>query len=203
MEPYNIEMPPAEVLNALAIAFGLCSVIKIVCDLLQCTSGSTSQILDVLNDLTNEVKELKELVGNLQNSDLLTVIDSSDEQEEESSEIEGNQIIEASSEEQPQTADLDKHAILCSKLTPNQELFVSYKKTTFLAKFELKESAPHGYVLKYNNTEYVTPSQFSFKLKKTLNPAISSDNGWDTVYIITGHTDKGKPIKKSLKELIA
>lgn len=198
MEPYTIEMPPPEVVNALVIAFGAISVVRTVVDLLQYMFGSKDEVLSRLEDLTNEIKELKDLVTTLQSSDLLTVVDSEPEEANVVEPSQENQITE-----EPPTAEADKHAVLCSKLTHNQELFVSYKKTTFSAKFELKESAPHGYVLKYNNTEYVTPSQFSFKLKKTLNPAISSDNGWDTVYIITGHTDKGKPIKKSLKELVA
>ena len=96
----------------------------------------------------------------------------------------------------------DKHALLRAKLADKRELCVSYKKTTFVGTYEVKAAAPNGYVIRHNNVEYLTPSQFSFKLKKTVNPAISSDNGWDTVYLITGETEKGKPIKTSLKEFI-
>jgi len=200
MEPYIIEMPPPEVVNTLVIVFGLVSVLRTVVDLLRCTLGSNEQVLNKLEDLSNEVKELKEIVDANQKTDLLTVVDSSGAVVLGS---EDNEITEEQTDIPESTPESDKHAILRTKLTPNQELFVSYKKTTFLAKFILKESAPHGYVLMHNNTEYVTPSQFSFKLKKTLNPTISSDNGWDTVYIITGQNEKGKPIKKSLKELVA
>jgi len=96
----------------------------------------------------------------------------------------------------------EKHKRLLSKLQPNTEVYMSYKKTTFTAKFVLKPSAPHGYVFEAGSETFQTPTQFSFKRKHTLNPEISSDNGWDTVYVITGKTDKNKDIKKSLNELI-
>jgi hypothetical protein len=97
----------------------------------------------------------------------------------------------------------EKHKRLLQRLTPGQLVFVSYKKTTFPATFSLKSDAPHGYVFEAGTETFLTPSQFSFKRKHALNPEVSSDNGWDTVYIISGRTEKNKDIKKSLNEVIA
>jgi len=90
----------------------------------------------------------------------------------------------------------DRHAILRSKLTPNQKVYVSYKKITFGATYELNAEAPNGYVFKYNNIEYINPTQFSFMIKRSLNPNLVSDNGWDTVYILDA--DEKKHSLKSL-----
>jgi hypothetical protein len=97
----------------------------------------------------------------------------------------------------------EKHKRLVQRLTPGQLVYVSYKKTTFPATFRLLPSAPHGYVFEAGTESFLTPSQFSFKRKHALNPEVSSDNGWDTVYIVTGQNAKNKDIKKSLNELIA
>jgi hypothetical protein len=97
----------------------------------------------------------------------------------------------------------EKHKRLLQRLTPGQLVYVSYKKTTFPATFTVKTDAPHGYVFEAGTETFLTPSQFSFKRKHALNPEVSSDNGWDTVYVITGRTEKNKDIKKSLNELIA
>jgi len=97
----------------------------------------------------------------------------------------------------------EKHRRLVRCLTPGQQVFVSYKKTTFPASFRLLPSAPHGYVFEAGTESFMTPSQFSFKRKHALNPEVSSDNGWDTVYVITGQNEKNKDIKKSLNDLIA
>ena len=97
----------------------------------------------------------------------------------------------------------EKHRRLVRCLTPGQQVFVSYKKTTFPASFRLLPSAPHGYVFEAGTESFLTPSQFSFKRKHALNPEVSSDNGWDTVYVITGKNEKNKDIKKSLNDLIA
>ena len=96
----------------------------------------------------------------------------------------------------------EKHKRLLTKLQPNTEVYMNYKKTTFTAKFVLNPAAPHGYVFEAGSETFLTPTQFSFKRKHALNPEISSDNGWDTVYVITGKTEKNKDIKKSLNELI-
>lgn len=96
----------------------------------------------------------------------------------------------------------EKHKRLIAKLTPGTNVYVSYKKTTFIATFTLKPTAPHGYVFKAGTEEFVTPTQFSYKRKHSLNPEMSSDNGWDTVYVITGHNTKGKDIRKTLNDLI-
>jgi hypothetical protein len=97
----------------------------------------------------------------------------------------------------------EKHKRLVQRLTPGQQVFVSYRKTTFPATFMLNPSAPNGYVFNAGTETFLTPSQFSFKRKHSLNPEVSSDNGWDTVYVITGKTEKNKDIKKSLNEIIA
>ena len=97
----------------------------------------------------------------------------------------------------------EKHKRLLQRLTPGQLVYVSYKKTTFPATFRLLPSAPHGYVFEAGTESFLTPSQFSFKRKHALNPEVSSDNGWDTVYIVTGQNEKNKDIKKSLNEVIA
>ena len=126
-------------------------------------------------------------------------------------ESEGNPIIERAPTQANTIVDElshsakveEKHKRLLQRLTPGQLVYVSYKKTTFPATFILKPTAPHGYVFEAGTETFLTPSQFSFKRKHALNPEVSSDNGWDTVYIITGRTEKNKDIKKSLNELIA
>lgn len=97
----------------------------------------------------------------------------------------------------------EKHKRLLQRLTPGQLVYVSYKKTTFPATFRLLSSAPHGYVFEAGTESFLTPSQFSFNRKHALNPEVSSDNGWDTVYIVTGQNEKNKDIKKSLNDVIA
>jgi hypothetical protein len=82
------------------------------------------------------------------------------------------------------------------------ELYVSYKKTTFVGKYMVKPDSPHGYIIQHNSVDYLTPSQFSFKMKRSVNPFISSDNGWDSIHILSGVDEKGKQIKMSLKEYI-
>jgi hypothetical protein len=95
-----------------------------------------------------------------------------------------------------------KHAQLRQKLKDGNELYVSYKKTTFVGSYTVKTDAPNGYVIKHNGVEYLTPSQFSFKMKRSINPLISSDNGWDSIHINSGLDEKGKQIKMSLKDYI-
>jgi len=196
MEPFVLDENTSQVVNGLLVAVGVMFAVKTLNDIIASAFRSEMGVEVALMDLTNEIRELKEAVNGLYK-------EQEEPQTEDQQQEEDQQEEEQQQEEQQQEATLDKHTLLRSKLTNNQELYVSYKRTTFLAKYEQKESTPHGYVLKYNNVEYLTPSQFSFAMKKTLNPAISSDNGWDTVFIITGYTENGKPLKKSLKELIA
>ena len=199
MVPIVLDEHTMQIVNGLIVGFGVISIARTLNDII-CACTRKNRVEQALVELTNEIRELKEAIQPLEGT-ASEADDNGQAQEDQAQEDQAQE--DQAQDDQAQVPDVDKHALLRTKLTNNQELFVSYKKTTFLAKYELKDSAPHGYVLKYNNVEYVTPSQFSFKLKKTLNPSISSDNGWDTVYIITGHNDKGKPLKKSLKELVA
>jgi hypothetical protein len=97
----------------------------------------------------------------------------------------------------------DKHDILRKLLKDSAHVFCSYKGTQIDATFHLKETAPHGYVIRDSqNVEYETPTHFSFTKKREINPKIHSDNGWDSVYIHKGQTKKGKPKKLSLKALV-
>jgi len=123
-----------------------------------------------------------------------------EQEQEPASQAEANTIVD----ELSHSAKVEeKHKRLVQRLTPGQLVYVSYKKTTFPATFRLLSSAPHGYVFEAGTESFLTPSQFSFKRKHALNPEVSSDNGWDTVYIVTGQNAKNKDIKKSLNELIA
>jgi len=97
----------------------------------------------------------------------------------------------------------EKHKQLMAKLEQGKQVHVSYHKTTFNAVYEVDDSAPHGYVFKTEHEIYYTPSQFSLAKKQALNPDVTADNGWDSVYIIAGKTEKNKDNKKSLNSLIA
>jgi hypothetical protein len=97
----------------------------------------------------------------------------------------------------------EKHKQLMAKLQQGQAVHVSYYKTTFTAVYEQDETAPNGYVFKSGKDLYYTPSQFSLAKKQYLNSMVTSDNGWDTVYIVTGKTEKNKDIKKYLNDVIA
>jgi len=96
----------------------------------------------------------------------------------------------------------DKHARLLAALPANSEVHITYKKQTWSAIFTPKEDSAHGYVFVANEENYNTPSHFSTHVKKQINPAIQADNGWDSIYIVTGTTKSGKPAKVSLNELI-
>jgi chemotaxis protein histidine kinase CheA len=96
----------------------------------------------------------------------------------------------------------DKHSQLRTHLETGTSVHVSYKKQVFTADFTLKPDAPHGYVFKAATSEFTSPSNFSTHVKKSVNPAVQADNGWDSIYIITGATASGKPVKKSLNDII-
>lgn len=96
----------------------------------------------------------------------------------------------------------DKHYYLIEALNDGDDVYLTYKKQTFQAKFVLKEDAQHGYVLVSNNVEYNTPSHFSFAMKSSINKNITSDNGWDSLHILTTN-EKGKQKKVALNLLIA
>ena len=96
----------------------------------------------------------------------------------------------------------DKHARLLTRLQADSEVRITYKKQTIAAQFKPRADAPNGYVFKTASGEYNTPSHFSTYVKKKINPAIQADNGWDSLYIVTGATSSGKPVKMSLNDLI-
>ena len=96
----------------------------------------------------------------------------------------------------------DKHARLLTRLQADAEVRITYKKQTIAAQFKPRADAPNGYVFKTASGEYNTPSHFSTYVKKKINPAIQADNGWDSLYIVTGATSSGKPVKMSLNDLI-
>jgi hypothetical protein len=96
----------------------------------------------------------------------------------------------------------DKHVMLKRALKSGESVYLSYKKTTFTAKFVVNAAAPHGYYLKSDNTDYNTPSHFSFAKKSSVNPSIHSDNGWDSVYVLVPTSGNGKPSKVCLNDLI-
>lgn len=105
-----------------------------------------------------------------------------------------NEIVAA-----PVSAD-DKHALLRKRFKNGQAVFLTYKKTTFTAKFIVDAKAQHGYVLRSDSVDYQTPSHFSYAKKSGVNPNIHSDNGWDSVYVLV--PTNGKEKKCSLKEFI-
>lgn len=195
-----------DTLSAIVFAAGalVClSQIPTLCSRLCCGQRRRHQeIMDLLHEIKSDLATIKDAFPNVEFD--TESQDSQQEQEEIQEQGQQEEHEEIQEEHAPLTAPApdDKHALLRSKLVTGRELFVSYKRTTFIGTYELKPGAPHGYVIKHNNVEYLTPSQFSFKVKLSVNPAISSDNGWDTVYVITGNNDNGKPIKASLKTLI-
>jgi len=108
----------------------------------------------------------------------------------------------ADDEQAPAVEPEDKHARLLLRLEADAEVRITYKKQTIAALFKPRADAPNGYVFKTATGEYNTPSHFSTYVKKKINPAIQADNGWDSLYIVTGTTSSGKPIKMSLNDLI-
>lgn len=139
-----------------------------------------------------------------------------DEEEEQDAAAEGDTplVEEAEAEDVPveqedhkdtnsqSTTSDDKHGLLRQRLANGAEVHVLYKKKVTTANYEVSPDASHGYVFKYNGADYTTPSHFSTYIKKQANPAVQADNGWDSIYIITGAAANGKPIKASLNELI-
>ena len=133
--------------------------------------------------------------------------DADDEQEVVAEQLLDESIDDESNEENDVSPPLsttgdDKHTRLLAALPANSEVHITYKKQTWSAIFTPKEDSVHGYVFTANAETYNTPSHFSTHVKKQINPAIQADNGWDSIYIITGTTKSGKPAKVSLNELI-
>ena len=133
--------------------------------------------------------------------------DADDEQEVVAEQLLDESIDDESNEENDVSPPLsttgdDKHTRLLAALPANSEVHITYKKQTWSAIFTPKEDSAHGYVFTANNETYNTPSHFSTHVKKQINPAIQADNGWDSIYIVTGTTKSGKPAKVSLNELI-
>jgi len=136
------------------------------------------------------------------------VVDADDEQEIVAEQLLDDSIEDESNNEENDispplsTVGDDKHARLLAALPANSEVHITYKKQTWSAIFTPKEDTAHGYVFVANEENYNTPSHFSTHVKKQINPAIQADNGWDSIYIVTGTTKSGKPAKVSLNELI-
>lgn len=206
MEPMPLNKEVVELVNVVFITISTLYLTHALIKNL-CTRRDNTELLDAIEDMKDT---LLYAITNLDRNG--TVCESESDHNMETFESESNDSEDESEQdkekqdkekqdkekEQVKTEEIDKHAILRQKLKENQQVFVSYKKTTFVAIYETKISAPHGYVFKYNNEEYVTPSQLSFKLKRSLNPNIISDNGWDTVYINDANDDKKKHTLKSL-----
>jgi hypothetical protein len=135
-------------------------------------------------------------------------VDADDEQEIVAEQLLDDSIEDESNNEENDispplsTVGDDKHARLLAALPANSEVHITYKKQTWSAIFTPKEDSAHGYVFVANEENYNTPSHFSTHVKKQINPAIQADNGWDSIYIVTGTTKSGKPAKVSLNELI-
>lgn len=104
--------------------------------------------------------------------------------------------------QQTQSPEVDRHALL-KRLLLNKEVHLKYKKTVFTATIIAKADAPHGYTIVCGQDQYNTPSHFSYAKKFAMNPSIHSDNGWDSLYVVTGTNEKGKQTKQSIKEFIA
>jgi hypothetical protein len=178
---------------------------------------SNMDLLKHLESITADIDELKQAVSQLQTGNTFvfeTETDSElsqDEAKEEETHDEPTpeatqvpEVVEAVAAVVPAESNSKdaKHAQLRQKMKDGNELYVSYKKTTFIGKYRLKTDAQNGYVIQHNGVDYLTPSQFSFKMKRSINPSIPSDNGWDSIHVLTGLDEKGKQMKMSLKDYI-
>jgi hypothetical protein len=178
---------------------------------------SNMDLLKHLESISADLDELKQTVSQLQTGNTFVFETESDSEtshdQEQEQEQEQEQDVSEQEQESPQVpvqavvaAESNpkdaKHAQLRQKMKDGTELYVSYKKTTFVGKYVVKADAQNGYVIQHNGADYLTPSQFSFKMKRAINPAIPSDNGWDSIHILTGLDEKGKQIKMSLKDYI-
>ena len=182
MEPIPLSKEVVELITDVAVTFSVLyltsSLLRIFC---KPQNQDNTEVLEAIRDLKESMLEA------ISNIELKPLNQESEEESEEDSEEDSEEeplLVETTKVEEVPAVEVDKHAILRQLLKEQQQVYVSYKKTTFAATYELKSSAPHGYVFKYNNVEYVTPTQFSYKMKKSLNPNLVSDNGWDTVYIL-------------------
>jgi pyruvate/2-oxoglutarate dehydrogenase complex dihydrolipoamide acyltransferase (E2) component len=195
-------------LNGTVIAFGLTALALIAYDLVHCVTAVHRKFSDKeLNDRLTEMER---------NIELLRYMYTMEEPESDSSEQPQEQPQEQpAAQEQPQeqpqpppaapaaaTPEADRHAAL-KRLLLNKEVHLTYKKQNFVAKIADKATAPHGYQIVCGNEEYNTPSHFSYTKKLAVNPNIHSDNGWDSIYVVTGADARGKQTKLSLKEFIA
>lgn len=178
-------------------------------------SLSNEELLKHLELIKRDLADLRQMVSQLQ---LPNTFVFETETDSESSEDNEEALEEELEQEQPEevheqttapvTGPTDsnlndaKHAQLRQKMKDGNELYLSYKKTTFVGKYVVKADSPNGYVIQHNGVDYLTPSQFSFKMKRSVNPSISSDNGWDSIHVLNGLYEKGKPVKMSLKNFI-
>ena len=146
----------------------------------------------------NRIIEQQELVEQTEQSE-----DHDQTENQDKSEKQEQQEQQQEQQQQQPVVQEDKHDALRRLLTNAAPVYCSYKGTHFEGTFNIKPTAPHGYVIRDSqNTEYNTPTDFSFTKKRQVNPNIHSDNGWDSVYIHSGVNKKGNPKKMSLKGLV-
>jgi hypothetical protein len=200
------------------ITLALTTFALIAYDLIHCVTAIRRKFSDKeLDDRLTEMERNIELLRYMYTMEE-TASDSSEPRAASDTEEEQEQPVEEQpTEEQPvsgviepveeqpavaTTPEADRHAAL-KRLLLNKEVHLTYKKQTFVAKIAHKAEAPHGYQIVCGKDEYNTPSHFSYAKKSTVNPNIHSDNGWDSIYVVTGVNAKGKQTKLSLKEFIA
>lgn len=218
---------PKDMTDKLVLALGAFTMAKFLLDALTCMCTRKSKKYEVLLAEIGELKSQNErIIAALYTEaseqtvtetyeDVSETAEAQDQEQAQEQAVEEELQDQAQPQVEPTQANTivdelshsakveEKHKRLLQRLTPGQLVYVSYKKTTFPATFRVLPSALHGYVFEAGTESFLTPSQFSFKRKHALNPEVSSDNGWDTVYIVTGQNEKNKDIKKSLNEVIA
>lgn len=201
---------PGEPLNVTMLGIGLAALAAIVFDLIYCVTTvhrkfSDKEVDNRLTDLERNIEQMRNMFTMEEitsESEPLATSDIYDEQPPEDEITAPSATPEDEIAAPSVTPESDRHAAL-KRLLLNKEVHLTYKKQTFVAKITHKAEAPHGYLIVCGKDEYNTPSHFSYAKKSTVNPNIHSDNGWDSIYVITGTNAKGKQTKLSLKEFIA
>jgi hypothetical protein len=162
-------------------------------------------LVDQLTEIKSELVNIRLTLEEIQNKSDTQSTNQSEPEEVEQYQIPPPNMIEEQPEqpEQQEQKQEDKHDVIRRLIKEGTELYCTYKSTTLMGTFHLKESAPHGYVIRDSlDVEYDTPTHFSFTKKRLINPKIHSDNGWDSVYIHSGTNKKGEPKKVTLKTLV-
>ena len=163
---------------------------------------SRETYVEQLTEIKSELVAIRLTLEEIQNKSDMQSTNQSEPEEVEQYQIPPPNMIEEQPE-QPEQKQEDKHDVIRRLIKEGTELYCTYKSTTLTGTFHLKESAPHGYVIRdVHNVEYDTPTHFSFTKKRLINPKIHSDNGWDSVYIHSGTNKKGEPKKVTLKTLV-